>query len=88
MTSCAREVRIGTSAKTRLTRLLSAEEMTERQVDAVYENIAIYMEVVVRYLLTNLPLDDSFLHTLRWINPSTFCGGDADSEGIMECAMR
>lgn len=77
-------VNIGLAAKTLLRQLRSAEEVSEEEEQLLYNHLSAYMETIASYLYSNLPLEDSFLKSVKWLDPEVLDGSDV----VEECALR
>ena len=76
---------LGFGTKHRLRQLVSAEDVSQENCRVFYRNMLCYCEAITRYLLSHLPLDDSFLMELQWLDPSK---ASIDSEAVISCALR
>lgn len=76
---------VGFGTKHRLRQLISAEEVTDRQVNDFHRIMFSYMESVTGYLINHLPIKDEHLKKVVWIDPDMFPGR---CEDMIDCAMR
>lgn len=79
-----RALGIGIGAKQLLRQLVSAGDVTDSEVQHFYLSMRTYFDTVLRYLISHLPLQDDFLRTLTWVDPTAV----QETDAIMECAMR
>lgn len=75
---------VGFAARQRIMQLRSAEEILETDINKFYRDMAVFFEVTTSYLLSHLPIDDSFLAELEWVEPRSTLSTD----DVMSCALR
>lgn len=82
----AEKVNIGIATRFKLRQLISSSDATPEKAEEVVQACVNFMATVVSYLVENLPLESSEIHTAQWVDPNHFPTWDTDD--IAEWALR